>query len=973
MAAAKATLDTVKNKIEEGNSENTRWHVEERSRQAASDAILANSSAITGGWLGKIFGGQHKARMEAAEAAREAARGKGDGGFEGIGAGFKGGKGGILGKGLKGLFSIFGALIKGPFKMLGWIARVPLMLASVTALWAGLAAVVGFFALVTVASLTMTQKDFDAMKDKIAKGVGHAVAETVDAAMKIWNSFVPDSWKISDDTAAKFKSATFTAVSETITSVIEFAEKIGKAFSSGFKGELDGFAKSWDNFKVIFDEIVAVFAKALGGTGEKAEAGMMVAAKALGAYIVKIGKFFLDLFAAVGAEALGKDAKTDNTTINTAAGIIVGIIKFIGNIVKSFGAGFATTFSGISDKFGTLKDKLGKVAEKIGKLFESVGEGAKENETTIMGVFNMMGKGLGKLIEGILSVANFIADLIIDPTVTLAKAQVSIEEAFNTMGRNISNFLEGIFNKESMLIMLKGMLGESVTGRATFAAVEGFFGTVEEAAAEREKDMVREGERLRTKNTIMEKSAKETDRQLKEALKKESSMRTDEEDAKVRRLQLALSREQNEIKANEAALERIEDNIAVSAEVQLQAKVDAAMGEEATAAERKNRVLKKEVAQLEEGAIARGRGQVTGMAGLKEEEIRVGGYRSAEFTAGEFEKFSAEILQKTGTTTAELASGQTKLTQEMQDIMFRYGIKKTQMDEVEEQQKIFSAGLQRMNEIAAKQAEIDAKKLVLAETEVELAKKRKDIEAKIRKQEGLPAKEVVTKPTKATPLAVKPSKVVTDTVEAVKETVKPVMKTAEVAAKSAEPLDEKTIFNNMITLFEEDKKFKLREKNTLEDWIFASSDPRKYLKMATDSDLMGMFKGLRPDRRARNWAKTMRKQLPADVRNLQEGGLVAETGMAMLHGTVPKPELVLDNQAAALFMEAALIIKGIGLSSGVNLMDLQRESSAVQQTGAVGVVSIVNNSPQQVNQNQAMVLPPSPISPFNSDSPRLLN
>ncbi|MDP7368254.1 MAG: hypothetical protein QGH83_13480, partial [Candidatus Pacebacteria bacterium] len=129
----------------------------------------------------------------------------------------------------------------------------------------------------------------------------------------------------------------------------------------------------------------------------------------------------------------------------------------------------------------------------------------------------------------------------------------------------------------------------------------------------------------------------------------------------------------------------------------------------------------------------------------------------------------------------------------------------------------------------------------------------------------------------------------------------------------------------------------------------------------------------RPDRRARNWAKTMRKQLPADVRNLQEGGLVAETGMAMLHGTVPKPELVLDNQAAALFMEAALIIKGIGLSSGVNLMDLQRESSAEQQTGGGGMVNIVNNSPQQVNQNQAMVLPPSPISPFNSDSPRLLN
>ncbi len=49
--AAAATLDTVKNKIEEGNSQNASWHDEERSRQAMRDALLANSSAITGGWL----------------------------------------------------------------------------------------------------------------------------------------------------------------------------------------------------------------------------------------------------------------------------------------------------------------------------------------------------------------------------------------------------------------------------------------------------------------------------------------------------------------------------------------------------------------------------------------------------------------------------------------------------------------------------------------------------------------------------------------------------------------------------------------------------------------------------------------------------------------------------------------------------------------------------------------------------------
>ena len=60
-----------------------------------------------------------------------------------------------------------------------------------------------------------------------------------------------------------------------------------------------------------------------------------------------------------------------------------------------------------------------------------------------------------------------------------------------------------------------------------------------------------------------------------------------------------------------------------------------------------------------------------------------------------------------------------------------------------------------------------------------------------------------------------------------------------------------------------------------------------------------------------------------NVQERQQGGLVTETGLAMLHGTIPKPELVLDNQAAALFMEAALVLKGIGLGSGMELMNLQ--------------------------------------------------
>jgi hypothetical protein len=53
-------------------------------------------------------------------------------------------------------------------------------------------------------------------------------------------------------------------------------------------------------------------------------------------------------------------------------------------------------------------------------------------------------------------------------------------------------------------------------------------------------------------------------------------------------------------------------------------------------------------------------------------------------------------------------------------------------------------------------------------------------------------------------------------------------------------------------------------------------------------------------------------------------------------------------------------------------MDLQRQASVVQTQG--GPPIIISNAPTtQINQNQAMVLPPSPIQPGNSDGPRLLN
>ena len=94
--------------------------------------------------------------------------------------------------------------------------------------------------------------------------------------------------------------------------------------------------------------------------------------------------------------------------------------------------------------------------------------------------------------------------------------------------------------------------------------------------------------------------------------------------------------------------------------------------------------------------------------------------------------------------------------------------------------------------------------------------------------------------------------------------------------------------------------------------------------------------------------------------NLHTGGLIGKGGLA----NVAAGEMMLDNHAVHVLNSA--------VATGMNLMNLQRDSN----TGALqgGSPIIISNAPTtQVNQNQAMILPPSPIQPGNSDGPRLLN
>ncbi len=92
------------------------------------------------------------------------------------------------------------------------------------------------------------------------------------------------------------------------------------------------------------------------------------------------------------------------------------------------------------------------------------------------------------------------------------------------------------------------------------------------------------------------------------------------------------------------------------------------------------------------------------------------------------------------------------------------------------------------------------------------------------------------------------------------------------------------------------------------------------------------------------------KERLAAIRNYATGGLVKETGMAMLHGTQAAPELILDNQAASLFMQAATTLAALQNAK----LNLQQESSMAATAAPISIV----NQPTHVAPVQHTALMP---------------
>ena len=82
--------------------------------------------------------------------------------------------------------------------------------------------------------------------------------------------------------------------------------------------------------------------------------------------------------------------------------------------------------------------------------------------------------------------------------------------------------------------------------------------------------------------------------------------------------------------------------------------------------------------------------------------------------------------------------------------------------------------------------------------------------------------------------------------------------------------------------------------------------------------------------------------------------------------------MVIDNAAVSMLIQGAQVISS--MQTGEELAGLQREENVLTEGGGAPIV-INSPSTTQVTQNQGpgLILPPSPISPNQSDIPSTLD
>jgi hypothetical protein len=103
--------------------------------------------------------------------------------------------------------------------------------------------------------------------------------------------------------------------------------------------------------------------------------------------------------------------------------------------------------------------------------------------------------------------------------------------------------------------------------------------------------------------------------------------------------------------------------------------------------------------------------------------------------------------------------------------------------------------------------------------------------------------------------------------------------------------------------------------------------------------------------------------------------MIADTNRLLTQGFITGPSALFANPtlAESAFLTTKQQETQIGITessakTGQKLTELQTEANDLEGKAASATVVVTNNSSQQINQSKAMVLPPSPIVPSNSQS-----
>jgi len=670
--------------------------------------------------------------------------------------------------------------------------------------------------------------------------------------------------------------------------------------------------------------------------------------------VFKVLKFTALGFALIAAGIFFSMSEADQEkTIDTVVSFFKKVGKVLKAMAKAFGGAFMNTMDdaidpegnpieGLVTKFGKFKEAWSAVLKKLSGISMKVGGKTYKG---LEGFASMMGDLFGKIAGWFLDLGTGIAELITDPRKILTKMSVAISNFFGGIIDTVFRFVDEYTSMEFLLSLLPPWVRE--------------IGFVQEkmktASQSRAKDKMKDMEDLAARDKLLlereedaQKSYDESAVKIKaidDRLNNEKIKLSDTEREKLEAEKKGydddriavydlLKESQAERERNKDRFEYAKQSYEASSEIALKERANQILMK----TKNKNFIaLEEKLAEQEKHKRKLLDDHVEGSGMINEIELSLSKAREVQ-----------KLLGVEGT-----KAGREKLTQAnldkkgMAGKLAKLGIKSGDVDDLDKIKDLLS-GLQ-VREDSLKG--IDINLLETKGEKADLAPAMKAAYDQARKESGV---EVATlaKPTKQ----VDPNKPVKVVKQPDVNKPKPIKEPTPDTPKYKD-------FSDKITSMSKDNWFSLPEQNILFKMIAESGEDKEAMKgILFGSPLMGMFKA---KEKGAKTAAVSKEKFEKNFRGrfLQEGGLVTETGLGMLHGTVPKPELVLDNQAAALFMKAADKL------SGLQLMNLQRDKSTglgEQKVGAA--INVINNSSQQINQNSAMVLPPSPIQPGNSEN-----